>query len=334
MALSVVDLLKGIDFTALASAAAGDHNTLVDNAEPILDSASEGKGIVLWTKDSALNTPIVPNPVASAPFNKWKRYVWLRIPHSTASSKIPLWYAWNDDAASVGSLLKWQRVTADTTAVEALITALDTRVDTVETDVANAVNTANAANANAATASTNASAAVTTANAAGTNATTALATANTAQTDATAAAATATAANTLATTANNSAVASAAAVAALTTASASFTSNAVACATIVAAGLSINVAHGLGAYPTKVIGYLVCTTADLNYSVGDKLPLEAVESVSGGGNGVTVAVGFSVTNVFIVSRSAAANWVISNKTTGVATFIDPNDWSVEIYAQK
>ena len=91
MALSSQDFSKGLDFTGLGgTASAANHNQLVDQALPKVDSATEAKGLILWTVDSALDTPIVPDPTASAFVAKWKNYIWLRIPHATATSLLPV----------------------------------------------------------------------------------------------------------------------------------------------------------------------------------------------------------------------------------------------------
>jgi len=163
MAISLFDFTKGLDFTALVSAAAADHNTLVDGAVPY----ATDKGIVAVSTDTALNTPDVPNAAVTT---KWKNYIWVRRPHSTATNTTPIAYMWNENAASVTTYLKWERIPADTTAVEALIADLTLRVDDLE--AVNVTNTAliNAANSNAATALTNSSSALSTANAANANA--------------------------------------------------------------------------------------------------------------------------------------------------------------------
>ena len=166
------DFVKGLDFTALSPASAGDHNTLVDGATPASD-----RGLVLWSVDTALNTPDVPTtPVTTT---KWKRYLWLRIPHGSASSTVPMLYAWNDNATIVATYLKWQRFEADNSSVLALISALDLRVQDLEAVNVTLQALVNAANSNASTALTNSSAALSTANAANTNATTALSDLNT-----------------------------------------------------------------------------------------------------------------------------------------------------------
>lgn len=178
MALSLQDLLKGVDFTGINPATGADHNNLIELAAPVLDSANEGKGIILWTKDSALDTPIVPDAATNI---KWKRYIWLRVLHSTATSHVPLFYGWDDTNVSDPTYLKWQRIEVDTSAIEADIAALTVLVNTATNTANNAASLAATANANAAAALTAANSALALATTADANATTALTAANTAQ---------------------------------------------------------------------------------------------------------------------------------------------------------
>jgi hypothetical protein len=163
MAISTFDFTKGLDFTALASASAGDHNSLVDAATPYVTD----KGIVMVSNDSALNTPDVPNAASTT---KWKNYIWIRRPHSTATNTTPIAYMWNENTTSVATYLKWQRIPADTSTVDAALAALTLRVEDLEAVNVTLQALVNAANSNAATANTNASAALSTANAANANA--------------------------------------------------------------------------------------------------------------------------------------------------------------------
>lgn len=159
------DFIQGVDFTLYATQTAAMHNLLVSGGTPAAD-----RGLLVVTTDTALNTPDVPNPNASSSYTKWKAYSWIRRPHSTASDTTPIAYLWNENAVSHATYLKWVRLPADTSVLEAELDALDLRVDDLEASMATALATANAANA--------------TANAASTNATNALATANAAQADA------------------------------------------------------------------------------------------------------------------------------------------------------
>jgi hypothetical protein len=60
----------------------------------------------------------------------------------------------------------------------------------------------------------------------------------------------------------------------------------------------LNVAHGLGAIPTLIQVVLRCTTADLNYSQNDEVPIYATHMSASADKGMNV--GADSTNVFIV----------------------------------
>lgn len=205
MALGLQNFNKGTDFTGLSTINASDLNQVVDNATCYLDNASEGKSINLWTVDSALNTPRVPDP--SAVTSAWKRFFWIRIPYTGATDKKPIIYAWNDDVTSDATYLKWIDTANDLTDIEADIAALQADVTTLQADVVTANATANAANTLANTASTTATTANATATTASANATTALSDAADASADAVAAAAAAAAAQATATAAQSTATA-------------------------------------------------------------------------------------------------------------------------------
>lgn len=173
MPASIYDFTKGVDFVALAPAAAGDHNNLVDLAVPY----ATDKGIVVRTTDTALDTPDVPDAVTTT---KWRNYLWVRALDASATVTTPYIYMWDNNVAVDATYQQWVRVTADETSTLALIAALDVRVTANEAGIANALAVANAANAAASNAGSNAAEALSTANAANANSATALSTANTA----------------------------------------------------------------------------------------------------------------------------------------------------------
>lgn len=178
MALTDLDFTAGIDFTALNPATGGDHVTLIELATPRGDTGAEGKGIVLWTKDTALGVPNVPNAVLTT---KWQRYLWFRRPHATDTDKQPKVYGWNDDAASDATLLKWQLVAVPSSEFEAQVNAALAAAQVATATANTALATANTANATATTALANANDAVATAGAVADDATNALAAATDAQ---------------------------------------------------------------------------------------------------------------------------------------------------------
>ena len=303
-----IDFLNTIDFTALTNPTAADHNNLVDLAQPYTD-----KGILLVTTDTALDTPDVPNAVVTT---RWVRYLWLRKPHSTATITTPILYAWNANATSIPTYLKWEKVADVATAaadLQAQITALDGRVDVVEVSAANAVTQSGTAATQAAAAVLTANSANGTALAASANATTALANANTAQTTAT---------NALALATENSAAVTAAAEAksiadqALAAYAAKVTSTLFS----IASGVIGTVTHNLGV-PRYVKLVLVNVTPEHDYVANDEIPVEAIIPGSGAvsfsyvANATTVVILCSSTTIYGMKASdgtqqlfTVANW--------------------------
>lgn len=145
MALTTTDLTHGVDFTGINPATGGDHNNLVDLAVPKDDGGQQGKGFVLVTKDSALDTPVVPDANTTT---KWRRYIWIRIPHATATSQLVTIYAWSQGLAVADpTFSKWGPVIID-------VTSIQSQIDAVVIVANNALTTANTAN-NAANAANN-----------------------------------------------------------------------------------------------------------------------------------------------------------------------------------
>lgn len=313
MALLPADFIKGIDFTVLASASAGDHNTLIDGATPSAD-----RGILLWSIDTALNTPDVPN---AATTTKWKRYIWLRIPFAGATDKTPKLYMWNDDATSVATYLKWLQVTADFSSIQAQLNALDIRVDDLEASIATALATANAANATAATANINATAALTTATTANTNALQALSDLNTPTTGVVArvtALETTVAGHTgqitnLTTQVTNNTVNIAALQAIVTTSK--FDSGTIA---LPGVGLTTTLAHGLGAIPFDFACVMVCVANDVATAINAG-QLVQFESGVDAATAPIFLVRADATNVYITRSANSASILFRNIGTGVLT---------------
>lgn len=140
--LSVNDFLHGVDFTGVNPINAGDLNNVVDLAAPFQDTASEGKGIILWTVDTGPNTPDVPN-IATA--NKWKRYIWLRIPFVGSEIKFPKVYGWNDDSDNDLIYFKWLQLIPDVAQFQAQIDAIIAQLNAFNATVNGAIASANAA---------------------------------------------------------------------------------------------------------------------------------------------------------------------------------------------
>lgn len=339
------DFVKGVDFTGLTEANASDLNQLVDSATTKQDTAaSNGKGLVLVTDDSALDTPDVPDAVGTP---KWTRYLWARRPHSTSPTTNLIIYGWNENAVSDPTYLQWVEANpVDVAGLEADIAAAQATAD-------NALATANSAAATAGTAQSAANTAVNTANDAQSTANTALETAQ----------------NPLAQIANGSIGAEKLAdnldlstktvvlpngsvtvemlenpldlSGKTVVLSASLTTKKFQSADFpIAAGPILNVAHGLGAEPTIVTGYFVCIVANNGYAVGELLNAACINSVIGQDvNALAYGAGsFNGTynpNVY-ATFSSQTSFSFVNKTTGAdVTLSDAQmatNWKVRVCA--
>ena len=100
--------------------------------------------------------------------------------------------------------------------------------------------------------------------------------------------------------------------------------------TITAAG-SLTLAHSLGTTPAKVWAHLKNTSAELNYSVNDLVPIFPTGNTGG------LNVGFQCvpdgTNLNIRFGSAANTFQIINKTTGALGNITNANWNIIFYAE-
>jgi len=127
-----IDFVKGRDFAFIGTLDPIELNAHVDEATPFEEAdVLEGKGLNVATKDTALNTPEVPDATIVP---KWKRYIWLRRPHPTATSTTPVLYIWNENAASDAIYLKWKEV-GNAIDLQAQIDALASTVVSLDTTV-------------------------------------------------------------------------------------------------------------------------------------------------------------------------------------------------------
>lgn len=317
-------LIKGLDFTALVNAAAGDHNNLVDLATPYSDSANEGKGFTLWSKDSALNVPRVPD---SNTFSLMKGCLWIRKLHSTASTHIPYLYAWDDNSISDATYLKWKRVEADLTGIQA-------QIDAQTVNIASANAAANAAQITANTASTTANNANNTANGASATATGAAANATTALANAAIADGKAVAAQT---TAN---AATSAAAAAQTTATQALTATNTIAANkfftsvefALADGVVADIAHGLGALPKFIRWILINKVAELGYAIGDEIDVTSLSANTADNTRFPLfTFGCDISKVLLCARLNIAPFVLRRDTGAQASIVVAN-WKAKCYA--
>ena len=168
--IQVQDFVHGVDLSAYPTIAGADINNEVDLAYP-----AAYRGLNLITTDSALNTPAVPTANITT---KWKTYIWIRVPHPSASVQTPALYSWNDNAPNDATLLHWVNTTFDPTAILASITALTAALAVTTATANSAYNMATAVTTTANTALTNSNTAVTVSNNANTTAQNALNAAN------------------------------------------------------------------------------------------------------------------------------------------------------------
>jgi hypothetical protein len=331
--MNLQDFIKGIDFTAYVTQTAAMHSILVDSGTPFTD-----KGLVMQSTDTALSTPDVPNPLASADYHKWKRYIWIRVPHSTDTNTVPWLYLWNDNATSVATYLKWQRVQSDTTTIENLITNIQTDITNIETRLDAVELTVNNAQSQAAQAALDAAAALALVAAAAARADEAYELAETANERANAAYALAEAANTLATTAKNTADTVAAQIAALqivvTNATKSYTTTPLVLTTIAGAGKYVEEAHSIGAIPKKVRAVIACITNDgtSNYVVGDEIAMDFVFTNGTDYPAFNVMVN-ATTVIFKTFNSGASAWRVIDKTSNSRVALTLANWVLKIYVE-
>lgn len=96
----------------------------------------------------------------------------------------------------------------------------------------------------------------------------------------------------------------------------------------VSAGSSNMVAHGLDAPPTRVTAFFKCTSADLNYAIGDELPLAGQLATGWGGyhqGGVQVGIRGDDHLIYVVGSSGVALPNFSGGAYGVANL---GKWSL------
>lgn len=80
-------------------------------------------------------------------------------------------------------------------------------------------------------------------------------------------------------------------------------------------------AHGLGTTPTMVIGYLECLTAELGYSIGDRVAYSNNEPASARG----ISIEYDATNVVIIINDTTVAGV-NRKDTSAAANITAANW--------
>ncbi len=100
--------------------------------------------------------------------------------------------------------------------------------------------------------------------------------------------------------------------------------------TITNAG-SLTIAHGLGSRPTRIWAHLVNQTAELNYSIGDRLIVSPSQSSSSAVDSRGLSIVPDATNLNI--RFGSAELFVLNKTTGAGAAITNVNWKLVLEAK-
>lgn len=95
--------------------------------------------------------------------------------------------------------------------------------------------------------------------------------------------------------------------------------------------------HGLTGYPHYFNCYLVCQSAELGYSVGDRIPYLDSDTFYGGSFYLpTFTITASATQLRLTSGGPTATgfFLLRNKATGGYTPADPTKWNIQFVASK
>jgi microcystin-dependent protein len=127
------NFVKQIDLSGLTQITASQINQLLETG--IL---ADDKGMHLYTVDTALDTPNVPDPeqgeLEGVDVVFWKRYSWIRVPHTSApASAVVKEYFWNPQAVSHATYLKWESPADDIIELNDYIEEVDTNLTTTTT---------------------------------------------------------------------------------------------------------------------------------------------------------------------------------------------------------
>lgn len=106
MPFGTIDLERPSDHAAEVTVTGADLDNFHDLLKGFQDNASPltGKGFVLFSRDSADDTPEVPD---AATTTKWKTYPWARIKQLAGPVFTQELYYWQDQISSDPTLLKW-----------------------------------------------------------------------------------------------------------------------------------------------------------------------------------------------------------------------------------
>lgn len=102
--------------------------------------------------------------------------------------------------------------------------------------------------------------------------------------------------------------------------------------TITSAG-SLTLAHGLSSTPTRVSVHLVNTTAQSNYSIGDRLMVSVNNNATSAADNKGLSIVPDVTNLNIRFGSNATVFSVLDKTTGAGAAITNANWNIVFEAK-
>lgn len=100
---------------------------------------------------------------------------------------------------------------------------------------------------------------------------------------------------------------------------------------IITAGGALTLVHGLSATPKKVWYDLICVTAELGYSVGQRLVAQSVTGKNGAGPGLTIVP--DATNLNIRFNNGSPVFQICRFDTGAQVNITNANWRVIFYSE-
>lgn len=103
-------------------------------------------------------------------------------------------------------------------------------------------------------------------------------------------------------------------------------------AAVPAAGAAAAFTHTFPAQPQSIRVVLVCTSADLNYSVGDEVEITGFQNVVAADDYPAFAVITTSAGTSVIRGSGASTITGINKTTGAAASITTGNWNVKYYA--
>lgn len=93
-------------------------------------------------------------------------------------------------------------------------------------------------------------------------------------------------------------------------------------------GSGLNIAHGLGAKPSRVEAVLLCKTTEAGWAVDDEIALPSKDAVSS--SVYNFVLGWNATNVTVVT--CASGIQVANKSTAAAVALTNSNWRIVVRA--